>query len=223
MKIDKQIGDEIMDTTISASEFEQRSSIIKWGKELYDNGMVRGSGGNISVKLHDSILLTPTGFFLGHLTEDSISKTDLDGNLIHGLKPTKELPMHLATYKARSHANAVLHLHSPYATAMASTLSNNEFMPIFLPSVAIKVGKIKIVDFELPGTQELANVISEAMKFGPAVLLSHHGIITTGKNLMEAVSIAYEIEENAHLYYITGGKIKELSNETVNQLTSIYK
>jgi len=212
-----------MNDKFSNEERDYRASIVKWGKELYDCGMVKGSGGNISVRCNDSVLLTPTGYFLGHLTEDIITKTDLNGNLVEGLKPTKELPMHLAAYKALPNANAVVHLHSPYATSMASTFLPNKFMPIFLPSVAIKVGRIKITDFTMPGTDDLADVVYESLKYGPAVLLSHHGIIATGRTLTEAVSIAYEIEENAHIYYITNGQIPELSEETINKLTKVYK
>jgi len=208
---------------IANEELSLKVSIVKWGKELYDCGMVKGSGGNISIKMNHSVLLTPTGSFLGHLNKDLISKTDLNGVLIDGPKPTKELPMHLAAYKARQNINAVVHLHSPYATALASTLLPDEFMPIFLPSVAIKAGRIRIAEFALPGTEILANVVYDSLKFGPAVLLSHHGIVTTGKDLTEAVSIAYEIEENCHLYYITGGKISQLNDDTINLLIKKYK
>jgi ribulose-5-phosphate 4-epimerase/fuculose-1-phosphate aldolase len=208
---------------VANSELSLKASIVKWGKELYDCGMVKGSGGNISVKLNHSVLLTPTGFFLGHLDVDLISKTDSNGVLIDGPKPTKELPMHLAAYKALPNVNAVVHLHSPYATALASTLPPGGFMPIFLPSAAIKVGRIKITEFALPGTEILANTVYESLKFGPAVLLSHHGIITTGKDLAEAVSIAYEIEDNSRLYYITDGKISQLNDDIINMLTKVYK
>lgn len=204
------------------TENDARSLIVKWGKELYDAGMVKGSGGNISIKYDNSILLTPTGYFLGHLKEDDISLTDTDGNLISGPKPTKETPMHIAAYKASPEIKAVIHVHAPYSIALASTFPPDSYMPIFLPSVAIKVGKIKITPFEYPGSEQLANIVYDSLKVGPAVLLANHGIVATGKSIEEALSIAYEIEENAHLYYITNGKIKELSDEILKKLLKFY-
>ena len=203
-------------------EFEIRSSIVNWGKELYDSGMVKGSGGNISVRLGEEVILTPTGYFLGHLRVDDLSKTDLSGNLISGPKPTKETPMHLAAYRASSDVSAVVHVHSPFATAMASTFPPDTFMPIFFPSVAIKVGRTKITAFQYPGTDQLANTVYESLKIGPAVLLANHGIVTSGKNIQEAMSIAYEIEENAHIYYITNGEITPLDEDVLNGLLRTY-
>lgn len=200
-----------------------RSLIVKWGKELYDAGMVKGSGGNISVKYGNTILLTPTGYFLGHLNEDDISLTDAQGNLISGPKSSKETPMHVAAYKASPEIKAVIHVHAPYSVALASTFPPNSYMPIYLPSVAIKVGNIKITPFEYPGSEQLANVVYESLKVSPAVLLANHGIVATGKNIEEALSIAYEIEENAHLYYITNGNIKPLSVEILTKLLKVYK
>lgn len=212
-----------MKSTSFKEEQLVRSSIIKWGKELYNCGMVKGSGGNISIKLNDSIIFTPSGSFLGHLSEDCLSKTDLKGNLIDGLRPTKEVPMHLAAYRSNSQTKAVVHTHSIYSTALASTLPPNTYMPIYLPSVAAKVGKIKITNLEIPGSTELASTVSDKLKGAIAVLLSNHGIIATGKDIEEAVSIAYEIEENAHIHFITNGNCRPLSEETLENILKIYK
>jgi ribulose-5-phosphate 4-epimerase/fuculose-1-phosphate aldolase len=203
-------------------ELEARKSIVKWGKELYDCGMVKGSGGNISIRIGDNIILSPTGFFLGHLTEDCLSKTDMSGNLIDGLKPTKELPMHLAAYISNPNTKAVVHVHALYATALASMFPPDTYMPIYLPSVASKVGRVKITPFTAPGTYDLAKIVGNELREGSAVLLSNHGIITTGKSIEEAVSIAYEIEENAHLHYISNGSLKPLSEEILKDILKKY-
>lgn len=193
-------------------ELQIRSSIVKWSKELYDNEMVKGSGGNISIKLNEYIIFTPTGYFLGHLTMDCLSKTDLKGNLIDGMHPTKEVPMHLAAYQSSPETNAVVHTHSIYATALASLPLTDDNMPIYLPSVISKVGNVKILEFENPGSIELANAVTKGLKNNKAVLLANHGIISTGRTIEEAISIAYEIEGNAKLHFITDGKCKPIYN-----------
>ena len=100
-----------------------RLSLVQWGKELYDQGLVKGSGGNLSIRLSDgTVLLTPTGFFLGHMTPECISRCDMQGNLLSGNKPTKEVPLHLAVYRTRPNVHAVCHTHSVYAVAYASTV-----------------------------------------------------------------------------------------------------
>lgn len=203
-------------------ELRARKSIVKWGKELYNNGMVRGSGGNISIRVEDTIILSPTGYFLGHLTEDYLSKTDIDGNLIDGLKPTKELPMHLIAYISNPNIKAVVHVHAIYSIALASMLPPNTYMPLYLPSVAAKVGKVKITPFATPGTSDLAKIVGDELRKSSAVLLSNHGIVATGKSIEEAVSIAYEIEENAYLHYISNGSLKPLSREVLQNILREY-
>lgn len=203
-------------------ELEARRSIVKWGKELYYNSMVKGSGGNISIKVNDTIILTPTGYFLGHLTEDCLSKIDITGNLIDGLKPTKELPMHLAAYASNPNTKAVVHVHPIYSIALASMLPPDTYMPIYLPSVAAKVGRVRIIPFRIPGTSDLAKIVGDELSKSSAVLLSNHGLVATGKSVEEAVSIANEIEENAHLYFVTGGNIKPLSDEVLVNILRKY-
>lgn len=91
-----------MSSTYHLNEEEARQKIVKWGKEMYIRGLINGSGGNISIRMEaDTVLSTPSGWSLGHLTPESISKTTIKGELIKGLKPTKELPLHLAVYEAR--------------------------------------------------------------------------------------------------------------------------
>ncbi|MEM5781406.1 MAG: class II aldolase/adducin family protein, partial [Lawsonibacter sp.] len=112
-------------------ESQARRALVKWGKELYDQGLVKGSGGNLSIRLSDgTVLLTPTGFFLGHMTEECISRCDMEGNLLGGNAPTKEVPLHLAVYRTRPNIRAVCHTHSVYAVASASTMAPGTMMPL---------------------------------------------------------------------------------------------
>lgn len=197
-------------------EKEARKELVQWGKELYNQGLVKGSGGNLSIRLSDgTVLLTPTGFFLGHMTEECISKCDMDGNLLEGNKPTKEVPLHLAVYKTRPNVNAVCHTHSVNAVVYASSHDPGEFMPICTPSVAAKVGRIEIKGYARPGSEELGQFVEEGLKKSNAVLLANHGVVAVGKNMEMAVSIANEVENNAILLTLAGDRMKPLKEADI--------
>ena len=197
-------------------EKEARKELVQWGKELYNQGLVKGSGGNLSIRLSDgTVLLTPTGFFLGHMTEECISKCDMDGNLLEGNKPTKEVPLHMAVYKTRPNVNAVCHTHSVNAVVYASSHDPGEFMPICTPSVAAKVGRIEIKGYARPGSEELGQFVEEGLKKSNAVLLANHGVVAVGKNMEMAVSMANEVENNAILLTLAGDRMKPLKEADI--------
>ena len=197
-------------------EKEARKELVQWGKELYNQGLVKGSGGNLSIRLSDgTVLLTPTGFFLGHMTEECISKCDMDGNLLEGNKPTKEVPLHLAVYKTRPNVNAVCHTHSVNAVVYASSHDPGEFIPICTPSVAAKVGRIEIKGYARPGSEELGQFVEEGLKKSNAVLLANHGVVAVGKNMEMAVSMANEVENNAILLTLAGDRMKPLKEADI--------
>ena len=197
-------------------EKEARKELVQWGKELYNQGLVKGSGGNLSIRLSDgTVLLTPTGFFLGHMTEECISKCDMDGNLLEGNKPTNEVPLHLAVYKTRPNVNAVCHTHSVNAVVYASSHDPGEFMPICTPSVAAKVGRIEIKGYARPGSEELGQFVEEGLKKSNAVLLANHGVVAVGKNMEMAVSMANEVENNAILLTLAGDRMKPLKEADI--------
>lgn len=209
-----------MNTTISyQEECQARRELVQWGKELYDQGLVKGSGGNLSIRLTDgSVLLTPTGFFLGHMTEECISKCDLDGNLLDGNKPTKEVPLHLAVYRTRPNVRAVCHTHSVYAVTYASTVAPDSAMPVCTPSLAAKVGLVPVRGYAHPGSDDLGRFVEEGLTQSNAVLLANHGVVAVGKTMEAAVSAANEVENNAILLALGGKDIHTLSDADVAHL-----
>lgn len=206
------------------SESKARKEIVMWGRELYEQGMVSGSGGNLSIRLSDDrVLFTPTGLFLGHLSEETISLTDGKGNLLDGLKPTKEVPLHLAVYETRPNVHAVVHTHSIYAIAFASTHSPGAFLPVYTPSIAAKVGPVLITDYQGPGSEKLAENVRDGIQNSNAVLLSNHGVVAVGKDMKDAVAYASEVESNARLYFETNGKTRILDEKDVIELNRKVK
>jgi len=205
--------------TAYADERAARREIIRWGREIYEQGLVKGSGGNLSIRLDDgTVLLTPTGWFLGHMTEECLSHVDMDGNLLEGEKPTKEVPLHLNVYRERPNVRAVCHTHSVYATAFASAAEPDSCMPIYTPSVAAKVGPILVTNFALPGSVELGENVRRGIRCSNGTLLSNHGVVAVGKTMADAVSVANEIENNAMIHFISGRTAKPLSDEVVAEL-----
>ena len=101
------------------SETTERDSICRLAKSLFERGLTIGSSGNISVRLDDGWLMTPTGSSMGNLDPNEISKLDLDGNLISGKSPTKESFLHIAMYDERPNSGAVVHLHSTHSVAVS--------------------------------------------------------------------------------------------------------
>lgn len=206
------------------NEEQARQEIVKWGKEIYDRGLVNGTGGNISIRLNkDIVLCTPSGWSLGHLTTESITKTTIMGEVLEGGKPTKELPMHLAVYAVRSEVTAVVHTHSTYAVTYACTMEPGHIMPPYVPSLPAKVGMVKLTPFQIPASRELGQVVAEGIMQSQAVLLENHGVLAVGNKLEAAVGVAFEVEDNAKIYFLSGGKARSLPETVIAKIKANYK
>ena len=211
-------------TASYAEECRARREICRWGKEIYDQGLVKGSGGNLSIRLDENtILLTPTGWFLGHMTEECISKVDMEGNLLDGEKPTKEVPLHLEVYRTRPNVKAVCHTHSIYAVAYASTVPGGTMMPIYTPGCAAKCGPIMVTAFAAPGSEQLGLNVREGIKASNATLMANHGVVAVAGSLETAVGIANEVENNAMIHFISGQKANALPPEMLEEIYAKIK
>ncbi|HZP19691.1 MAG TPA: aldolase [Bauldia sp.] len=188
------------------NEAEQREALCRWGKSLFERGLTAGSSGNMSVRLDDGYLFTPTNSCLGFLEAARLSKLDLAGKPVSGDKPTKELPLHFAFYETRPWARAVVHLHSTYATALSCLADTNpdDAIPPMTPYVVMRVGRLPLVPYTRPGSADVAPLI-RAKAPGAAVLLCNHGPVVAGASLEAAVFAIEELEEAAKLALITGG------------------
>ncbi len=169
------------------------AELVQTGGRMLAAGLVAGHDGNISVRLNEQeILVTPAGKSKGELGPADLLLVDLQGRVLsHGPgRPTSELPMHLRVYQADPAARAVLHAHSPYATAFAlagRTLQSR------LPEVTECLGDIPLLPFAEPGTQQLADGVGQAVAQGArGALLAEHGCVVWGDSLSQAL---YRLEE----------------------------
>ncbi len=195
------------------SENALRERLCMHGASLFQRGFSVGSAGNISVRLEDGFLITPTNSCLGRLDPARISKLDAQYQHISGDKPSKEVFMHRAFLATRPEAGAVVHLHSTQATAIACLAAPGEDAPIppLTPYFVMRVGRrLPVVKYYRPGDAAMEPAIAEAAQDARAVLLANHGPVVSGKTLDDAVYAAEELEEAAKLALLLRGQAARL-------------
>ena len=195
------------------TENETRQLLVELAGSLFSRGFSVGSAGNISVRLSDGYLITPTNSSLGRLDPERLAKLDGDFQHVGGDKPSKEVFMHSAFYRARQDAGAVVHLHSTMATAVACLPDVDAANPIppLTPYFVMRVGRsMPIIEYYRPGDPEMEPAIHAAARDARGVLLANHGPVVSGKTLTDAVYAAEELEEAAKLYLLLRGNAPRL-------------
>ena len=184
------------------SESALREAICRFGRSLFERGLTPGASGNISVRLEDGgWLCTPTDASLGFLDPARIARLDRNRTLLSGDKPTKEIPLHDALYDTRPDAGAVVHLHSTHAVALSTLpdLDPAEALPPITPYSVMRVGKLALIPYHMPGDPAVATAIRGLAGRHSAVLLANHGPVVAAKKLDAAVFAIEELEETAKL------------------------
>lgn len=178
--------------------------IIDVGNNIYAKNLVSGKSGNISKRIKgsygDVIAITPTLKSLSQLKPEDIVLVDFDGNVLTEGKPSSEVNMHLEIYKRRDDVNGIVHTHSPYATGFAFSKKKIKRLEGF---GAIKSEYLKDIEYFKPGSKELAEAASEALKTEDAIILKNHGVIATGETVKEAAALVEFVEEIAKTQFVT--------------------
>lgn len=190
------------------NESDTRQLLVSHAASLFARGYSVGSAGNISARVEDGYLITPTNSSLGRLDPARLAKLDLGFRHVGGDKPSKEVFMHRAFYQARPTAMAVVHLHSTMATAVACLPDVNEANPIppLTPYFVMRVGRtMPIVPYYRPGDPAMEPAIRHAAKEARAVLLANHGPVVSAPTLIDAVNAAEELEEASKLFMLLRG------------------
>ncbi|HPX96219.1 MAG TPA: L-fuculose-phosphate aldolase [Brevefilum fermentans] len=182
---------------------DERRKVVDYAQKMLSTGLVKGTGGNISLTNEDKSLvaITPSGVAYETMRPEDVVVLDLDGNHVDGdLLPSSELGFHLALLRQRMEIKAVVHTHSDYSTALACLRWE-------LPAVHYLIGsagfKVPLAPYATFGTPELAEGICETIGDGNAVLLANHGLVAVGVSLSKAFSTAEMVEYVAKLYLIT--------------------
>lgn len=203
----------------------EKKSVVDYGRKLIDSGLTTGTSGNLSVLGPDrkKVLITPSGIAYGAMTPDDVVVMDLTGRIVEGhRKPSSEWSFHLALYRKRRDAHAVVHTHSVYATALAC-------LHWEIPAVHYLVGfagrKVPLAPYATYGTEDLARSVAESIGPANAVLLANHGLVSVGPDLARAFKTAEEIEFVARLYYLArcAGEPQLLSDKEMDRVIEKFK
>ena len=209
------------------TETRMRDDITRMAKSLFDRGLTFGSSGNISARIDDGWLMTPTGSTMGNLDPAKISKLDDGGKLVSGDAPTKESFLHIAMYEERPATGAVVHLHSTHSVAVSclADVDPKNVLPPVTAYYVMKIGTLPLIPYFPPGDLDLARAVREMASKHHAVLLANHGPVVAGKSLEDAVYATEELEETAKLHlmlrgldtkYLTDGQVQALKENFPN-------
>lgn len=208
------------------SETALREQICLLAKSMFDRGLTGGSTGNISARTNDGgLLVSPTGTSFGRLDPARLSRFDAAGTLISGDKPTKEMPLHTAFYETRSAAGAVVHLHSCHSVAwsMMPDVDEDNFLPPLTPYAIMKLGKVKLLPFFLPGDPAMGQAVRGLAGKRSAVMLANHGPVVAGKDIEAACNAIEELEDTARLAIMMRGfDAKALTPQHVQNLVTTF-
>jgi 3-dehydro-4-phosphotetronate decarboxylase len=208
-----------------STEPKLRERIVEIGRSLNARGLSPGSSGNISARLQDGWLLTPTNSSLGQLDPGALSKLDWNGNLVSGPKPSKEYFLHLAMYQKRRQSGAIVHLHCSFAAAISCLdgLDPASCIPPITPYFVMRVGKLPLIPYFRPGDKALAHEIAKHADKHAAVLLANHGPVVSGSDLDSAMYAMEELEETSKLMLLLRGqKIRILDEPQLQELRETF-
>ena len=190
------------------SETKLRDDLCLLARSLFERGLTHGSTGNISSRTEDGgLLVSPTGTSFGRLDPARLSRFDATGRLIDGDPPTKEMPLHSAFYDTRSTAGAVVHLHSCHSVALSMLpgADTDNFLPPLTPYGIMKLGKVTLLPFFLPGDPAMGQAVRGLAGKRAAVMLANHGPVVAGKDVEAACNAIEELEDTARLALMTRG------------------
>ena len=203
----------------------EREALCRTGARLASRGLAPGTSGNLSLRVAGGYLMTPTNASLGELDPAGLSLLDERGEPLAGAAPTKERFLHIAVYTQRPGAQAVVHLHSPYAVALACLehADERDVLPALTPYAVMRVGQLPLVPYFRPGDIALADAVAECAREHHAVLLANHGPVIAGASLEAAAGIAEELEETARLSFIVSGHaVRTLNASQIAELRAAF-
>lgn len=206
---------------MSTLESRMRVAICELARSLFERGLTSGSSGNISVRVDDGWLMTPTGVSLGRLDPARLAKLDTTGKPIGGERPTKECALHLAMYDARPQENAIVHLHSTYSTAVSclADVDADDVLPPLTAYYVMRVGHLPLVPYFPPGDAALAHAARRLAVDAHALLLANHGPIVAAASLDAAADAVEVLEQTARLFLLLRGcDVRPLSEVEVRRL-----
>ena len=204
-----------------------REEICRVGRSLYERGYVHASAGNISVRLDDGFLITPTDACLGTLDPARLARIDAAGQQTGGDRASKTLALHRRIYDAAPDARCVIHTHSTHLVALTlqGVWSADDILPPITPYFVMKVGHVPLIPYHRPGDPQVAELAArriEAMaaRGTPirALMLERLGPNVWHRSPAEASAVLEELEETARLWLLCQPRPEPLSEARIDEL-----
>ncbi|OGO31425.1 MAG: hypothetical protein A2136_10020 [Chloroflexi bacterium RBG_16_54_11] len=205
-----------------------RENVYRTTMNLCEAGLIRLLAGNISARDQDAhVAITPNGLEYARLKPEDIVIVDFDGRVVDGqLKPSSETPMHTTIYAKLPQVGAVVHTHSPYAMALASSVVE---IPVICLEILSVGGPVPVVPYACPGSRQAGIVASECLSARPelkALMLRNHGLVAIGDDLEQAFVGAFNCEIGAQVYWIalqTGHPPVPLTDIQIEEIHQVYQ
>ena len=207
------------------NESRVREEICRVGKSLFERGYVHATAGNISVRLDDGFLITPTDACLGFLDPGTLAKVDAEGRQLAGAPASKTLALHRRIYAASRAAGCVIHTHSTHCVALTLSDPHGDLLPPITPYFVMKVGHVPVVPYHRPGAPEAGEAVAELIGRYAAQGMPLRAVMMTrlGPNVWhdtpaQAMAVLEELEETAKLWQLSTPQPQPLSPEAIQEL-----
>lgn len=204
-----------------------RHSLIEAAQMMAARGLAAGTAGNVSLRVEDGILITPSAIAYDALTPDMIPLLRRDGRFEGAFRPSSEWRFHLDIYLARPDVGGVVHHHAPYTTALA--MARREIPACHYMITRFGGGTIRCADYALFGTADLSDKVLQALEQRSACLMANHGGLATGRDVATALAAATELEVLAQQYWLSlqaGGPVLLSEREieaAIDQFATAYR
>ncbi|HEX7671982.1 MAG TPA: class II aldolase/adducin family protein [Polyangiaceae bacterium] len=204
-----------------------RESVLFYSKRIWEAGLVVASAGNVSARVsgHNAIAITPTSISYDVMTADQVVVVSLDSGLPieSNVRPSVELPTHLAVYRHRQDVGAVVHTHAPYVSTLS--VLRRPLPPVIDEMIVYFGGTIEVADYAFTGTDDLGANVVHALGDRAGVLLSNHGNVCVGSDLAETFHVALAMESAARIYVesLRTGDPVVLPEESLREGRAMYE
>ncbi|WP_053139501.1 aldolase [Pseudomonas sp. MIACH] len=201
-----------------------RDEICDVGHSLYQRGYTVGSAGNISARLDDGWLITPTDACLGRLAPSAIAKVNLKGEWVSGDKPSKTLALHRQVYDRNPSVGGVVHTHSTHLVALtlAGVWSAEDILPPLTPYQVMKVGHIPLIGYQRPGSPKVAEQVAQLANRVRGVMLERLGPVVWESSVAKASYALEELEETARLWLMSNPRPAPLDQAALDELRETF-
>ncbi|QDD91685.1 3-oxo-tetronate 4-phosphate decarboxylase [Pseudomonas oryzihabitans] len=207
-----------------SNEARLREEICTVGASLYARGYTVGSAGNISARLEDGWLITPTDACLGRLDPAAIAKVGLNGDWVSGDKPSKTLALHRQVYDRNPGVGGVVHTHSTHLVALtlAGVWRPDDILPPITPYQVMKVGHIPLIPYARPGAASVAEQVAQLANRVRGVMLERLGPVVWESSVSKASFALEELEETARLWLLTEPRPAPLDAAALAELAKTF-